>query len=328
MTDAPGRITLWGIEVFVAAAEERSISAAARRLGSSPSSVSQQLTNLEKAVGTALLNRNERPVTLTPAGEVLRRRAEVILNEAAQARAELAMSDPSRVSRIRLGVIEDFEADVTPALLARLAGAREGASVLLETGASHVLYDQLEAHALDAIVAAEMGDPADWMEVHPVLTERFVVALPRGAARDGDVAALLREMPMVQYSARHLMGRRIEAHLSRHGLRPAPQFALDSYHTMLALVAQGAGWAIVNPLGLLRARRFLDAVEVAALPLAPLERSIAVIARRDGLGKVPAEIADDLSALVSERALPGWAAIGPDLADHLRIGGARPAQVP
>ncbi|HMB14363.1 MAG TPA: LysR family transcriptional regulator, partial [Roseovarius sp.] len=32
MVESPGRITLWGIEVFMAAADERSISAAARRL--------------------------------------------------------------------------------------------------------------------------------------------------------------------------------------------------------------------------------------------------------------------------------------------------------
>ena len=51
MVDSPGRITLWGIEVFMAAADERSISAAARRLGASPAAVSQQLTNLEAAMG-------------------------------------------------------------------------------------------------------------------------------------------------------------------------------------------------------------------------------------------------------------------------------------
>ena len=56
MADPSGRITLWGIEVFVAIAEETSITAAARRLGASASAVSQQLTNLETALGTALLN--------------------------------------------------------------------------------------------------------------------------------------------------------------------------------------------------------------------------------------------------------------------------------
>ena len=120
MALGPGKITLWGIEVFVAPAEERSISAAARRLGASPSAVSQQLTNLETAMGVTLLERNARPVRLTPAGETFRRRASSILNEAAQARAELASRDLSALTRVRLGMIEDFEADVTPQLLARL----------------------------------------------------------------------------------------------------------------------------------------------------------------------------------------------------------------
>ena len=44
MVAASGRVTLWGIEVFVATAQERSISAAARRLGASPSAVWDQWT--------------------------------------------------------------------------------------------------------------------------------------------------------------------------------------------------------------------------------------------------------------------------------------------
>src|SRR6056297_642653 len=108
MAAASGRITLWGVEVFVATAEEQSISAAAKRLGSSAATVSQQLTNLEAAIGTTLLNRNARPVTPTPAGEMFLRRANAILGEAELARAELAMADLSRLTRLRLGMIEDF----------------------------------------------------------------------------------------------------------------------------------------------------------------------------------------------------------------------------
>ena len=75
MEASAGRITLWAIEIFVATADEGSVSAAARRLGSSPSAVSQQLTNLEAAVGATLVLRNTRPITLTPAGEMFRKRA-------------------------------------------------------------------------------------------------------------------------------------------------------------------------------------------------------------------------------------------------------------
>ncbi len=108
MADNAGRITLWGVEVFIATAEERSITAAARRLGASPSAVSQQLTNLEGAMGVTLLQRNARPILLTPAGEIFRRRAQNIMNEAEQVRTELAMSDMRGLTRFRLGMIEDL----------------------------------------------------------------------------------------------------------------------------------------------------------------------------------------------------------------------------
>ena len=147
--------------------------------------MSQQLTNLEGALGVALLVRNSRPVTLTPAGEAFRRRAQSILNEAAQARAELSVAGETALTRLRLGVIEDLEADVTPQLLVRMAERQEGCQFLLETGASHFLYDQLEAEALDVIIAAEMGEAPAWAETHPILSEGFVVAAPQGMVDTG-----------------------------------------------------------------------------------------------------------------------------------------------
>lgn len=119
MAEAEGRVTLWGIEVFLAAAEEGAISAAARRLGVSPSAVSQQLTGLEAALGAALLDRSARPLRITPAGAMFRRHAQTILNAADEAKAELALADLAGLTTLRLGMIEDFEADVTPACYRR-----------------------------------------------------------------------------------------------------------------------------------------------------------------------------------------------------------------
>ena len=265
----------------MAAADERSISAAAKRLGASPSAVSQQLTNLESAVGATLLQRNARPVRLTPAGEILKRRAQVILNEAAQARAELAMSDMSMLTRFRLGMIEDFEADVTPKLLTHMAGELRGCQFLLETGASHYLYDLLESRSLDVIVGAELDAGHDWAEVHPLLREGFVVAAPKGAVdQSGDVLRQLRRLPLIQYTQRHYMGRLLTAHLARQNLSLPHRFELDSYHAILALVGQGAGWTILTPLALMRARRFADQIEVMGLPFEPLSRTISLMTRK------------------------------------------------
>ena len=314
MAEAEGRVTLWGIEVFVAAAEEGSISAAARRLGVSPSAVSQQLSGLEAALGATLLDRSGRPMPVTPAGAMFRRHAQTILNAASEARAELAMADLSGLTTLRLGVIEDFDSDVTPRLLSTLARDLKGCRFLLETGASHRLMDQLEARALDIVIAADSttdAAPEDWREVHPILAEPFVAVTPPGAR--------IEDLPLILYTARHLMGRQIAAHLARHGVKPAHRFELDSYAAILAMVAGGEGWTILTPLALHQARAFRDKVEVRPLPFDPLGRTLSLSARAGILHGIPAQIAQRLKPLIAEVVITPAVAATPWLAPALRV---------
>ncbi|MGR3661663.1 MAG: LysR family transcriptional regulator [Paracoccaceae bacterium] len=301
MTETQARISLWGVEVFVATAEERSISAAARRLGASPSSVSQQLSNLETALGAVLLNRRERPVTLTPAGEVFRRRAQNMLNEAEQAKSEMARMDHRPLTQLRLGMIEDFDAGVTPQLLSQLASEMTSTRFLLETGPSHRLLDQLDARVLDVVVTTDLGAPAKWMEVYPLMNEPFVAVVPAGTVTAAEAADRLPEMPLIHYTKRHHMGRVLADHLARQNLTLENRFELDSYHAILAMVASGAGWSILTPLGVSHAKRFRDQVDVLPLPFAPLSRTISLSARRDVLGAMPAVIASRLRTLLQDR---------------------------
>jgi len=313
MAETEGRVTLWGIEVFVAAAEEGSISAAARRLGVSPSAISQQLTALETALGAVLLDRSGRPVQVTPAGAMFRRHAQTILNAAFEARAELAMADLSGMTTLRLGVIEDFDSDVTPMLLSALARELKGCRFLLETGASHRLLDQLEARALDIVVAADSADqaPEDWREVHPILSEPYVAVTPPGAKID--------DLPLILYTARQLMGRQIAAHLARQGLKPAHRFELDSYAAILAMVAGGEGWTILTPLALHQARAFRASVEVRPLPFPALSRTLSLSARAGILHGVPAQIAQHLKPLIAEVVIAPAVQATPWLAPTLRV---------
>jgi DNA-binding transcriptional LysR family regulator len=311
MADSEGRISLWGIEVFIAAAEEGSISAAARRLGVSPSAVSQQLSGLEAALGATLLDRSGRPMQVTPAGAMFRRHAQTILNAASEARAELAMADLAGMTTLRLGVIEDFDSDVTPHLLSQLSRDLKGCRFLLETGASHRLLDQLEARALDIVIAADAEADGDWREVHPLMTEPFVAVTPSGAR--------IEDLPLVLYTARHLMGRQIAAHLARQGMKPAHRFELDSYAAILAMVAGGEGWSILTPLALHQARAFRPKVEVRPLPLAPLSRTLSLSARAGILRDVPGQIAGRLRPLIADKVIAPALADWPWLSQALRV---------
>jgi DNA-binding transcriptional LysR family regulator len=294
-----GRITLWAVEVFLAVADEGTISGAAKRLGVTPSAISQQLAALELAMGAPLVDRAARPMPLTPAGRMFRRHAQTMLNAEAEARADLALSDLSGLTTLRLGMIEDFDNDVTPQLLAALAQDLRGCRFLLETGPSHRLLDQLETRALDIVVAADMGHDAPpgegWHEVHPLMHEPFMAIYPKG--QQGA------DLPLIQYTARHVMGRQIAAHLARQNIRPAHRFELDSYRAILAMVAAGQGWTILPPLALHHGTPFRAGVTAAPLPFDPLSRHLSLIARQGVLRDVPAQIATHLRALIGTRVI-------------------------
>ncbi|MEO1562699.1 MAG: LysR family transcriptional regulator [Pseudomonadota bacterium] len=298
MVDSPGKMTLWAIEIFVAAVEEGTISLAAKRLSASPSSVSQQLTNLEAALGVQLLDRSTRPMELTSAGALFLRRAQAILSEATQAKAELAVFNYSKMIRLRLGMVDDFDADVTPALMAELARTMSGCQFLLESGASYGLANALESRSMDVVVAADLDLTADWMEVHPVLTEPFLIAAPKGFVdKDRDILEQLLKLPFIRYSSRQMMGRQIEAHLSRQRITLPNRFEFDSYHAILCMVSQGTGWTITTPLGYMRAKRFQSEVDVMPLPFKGLSRSISLIARNGVLGSIPSDVSAFLRPL-------------------------------
>ena len=292
MVESPGRITLWGIEIFVAAAEESSISAAAKRLSASPSAISQQISNLEAGMGAILLDRSRRPHQLTKAGTIFLKRARSIISEASHAKAELAVQDLTKLTKFRLGVIEDFDGNITPKLLTELAKEFSGCQIQLETAYSLKLQDSLEKRKLDMIVAADLGQAQDWMDVYPVVKDPFVVAAPKGLIKqNGSELEQLLNIPFIRYSSAQAMGQSIDAHLLRQRINISHKFELDSYHASLALVANKAAWTITTPLGFLHAQRFHSGVDLLPLPMRSLTRTISVLSRSGGFDQMPRHIA-------------------------------------
>ena len=76
---------LTGMAIFARVVEERSFSAAARRLGLSKSMVSKEVTRLEQALGVRLLNRTTRKLSLTEIGAAFYEPCARILQEAHEA---------------------------------------------------------------------------------------------------------------------------------------------------------------------------------------------------------------------------------------------------
>lgn len=97
-----------GIAAFTATVDETSISAAARRLGLAKSVVSERLSELERALGTTLLQRSTRRLTLTSAGEAFLPRAHRILREMEEAAAEVDASSGKLAGPLRISAPVGF----------------------------------------------------------------------------------------------------------------------------------------------------------------------------------------------------------------------------
>jgi DNA-binding transcriptional LysR family regulator len=116
------------LEAFVAVAEERTVSAAARRLHVSQPALSQTITALERQLGVQLLVRRSSGVQTTEAGITLLAEARAILARHDQMLRTLsAAATDTRV--VRLGIPCELAPDLLRAV-ARFAAAHPGTRVL------------------------------------------------------------------------------------------------------------------------------------------------------------------------------------------------------
>jgi DNA-binding transcriptional LysR family regulator len=107
------------LQAFVAAVAAKSLSRAAAELGVPRATLGRRLARLEEQLGTRLLRRTTRSLTITDAGETLYRHARIALDAVTEAEASIRQSDaavrghlrvalPPLVSSPFLDIITDF----------------------------------------------------------------------------------------------------------------------------------------------------------------------------------------------------------------------------
>jgi DNA-binding transcriptional LysR family regulator len=93
------RIEVLGCQAFVSIAERGSFHAAASHLNLSQTALSHPIRKLEESLGTQLLLRTTRQVTLTPAGAALLPKARKLFDELGQTASRSRMTSPERALR-------------------------------------------------------------------------------------------------------------------------------------------------------------------------------------------------------------------------------------
>ena len=97
------------LKYFVAVAEQRSFTKAATQYYLSQTAVTQQVRALEDALGVQLLDRNSRPVSLTPAGAVFLKEAKAILVRMDTAVSRAKEASTGLVGTLRIGYTKGYE---------------------------------------------------------------------------------------------------------------------------------------------------------------------------------------------------------------------------
>lgn len=106
--------------MFVEVVNRQSFTLAAKHLGVSKSTISQQLKRLEQGIGQQLLSRHTRGMSLTAAGDKLFRRCELLRDQIDLAFVELNHSKEAPSGTFSLTIPTAFEKDIVAPVLSQL----------------------------------------------------------------------------------------------------------------------------------------------------------------------------------------------------------------
>ncbi len=229
------------LRIFCAVAAELSVTQAAARLGRAPSNVTTRIQQLEADLGAELLVRVGKRISLSTAGEQFLAYAERLL--ALEDEARQVVSDGASGGVLRIGSMESTAASRLPAVLAAFHVDHPATQLVLRTGPSRQIVEQVRAGALDCAFAAFPDDGADLAEMGlrsmPVWAEELSLLLPPGEA-DVEDARQVRARSLAAFPQGCTYRSLAQERLGIAGATDWRVQEMNSYHAMIACVAAGA----------------------------------------------------------------------------------------
>jgi molybdate transport repressor ModE-like protein len=160
------------LRTYLAVVEEGGISAAARRLHRSQSSVSDTIASLERELGLVLLHRGRGGAAETAAGRRLTAGARRLVRAHDRLRTELATAP--REATVRVGVPLELPADLLPGVITALTAADVRVEVQHASTASQ--WEALRGGELDVGLVRELR-PGEEYDASLVAEDRLGVVL-------------------------------------------------------------------------------------------------------------------------------------------------------
>ena len=238
------------LKYFIAVAEERSFSRAALRLHVSQPPLSTQLKALEDELGARLLDRTNRGVTLTAAGQVFLGEMRAVLARLERGKELARNAGRGDVGRLAIGFVSIADYGILPPALKEFRSRYPGVEVQLHELTTDAQVREIRAARLDLGIGLGPLDAPD-LQFETVAQERLVLAAPTGHR-------LIRERKVVDLKAlsnesfiippRDIAPGLFDAIIGKcraAGFAPRITQQARQMQTVISLVACGMGFALV-----------------------------------------------------------------------------------
>ncbi len=279
-------VTLQQLRIFWAVAHSPSLTRAAKQLGLTQPSLSQQIAKLEQALDGRLFSRVNNQLVLTDAGRFLLRKAETILAELDEAETGLAEFRLGQRGRIGVGAIASLARSLVPEAWRRALEQVPDLELDVHELAPAEAVEQLYGRNIQVALLSAHSVAANRISFNKVEVGRdgYALAVPPGLPLGG-VADPDRDLPA---DTRRLLNRCIQfnfgnAHTQRTEewyRRVLPRHRVvaqcRTYEVALAMVEAGLGVALV-PLLTTTGRGGRPMFDVDLYPVPEFERPIVAL---------------------------------------------------
>ncbi|HBN73690.1 MAG TPA: hypothetical protein DD376_02860 [Sutterella sp.] len=252
------------LRAFLLTAETGSFTKAASIMKVTQPAISNAIAKLEEFAGVPLFNRTARPIQLTAAGHRARRRIKPLLEDLSSLALDIKNSTSDVRLDLRIGFSDSYGACIAPLLTPDLVTQVDNFAAYCQNSPTTVR--RLIAKQLDIAVATKFPSENPAIRAKMFMSENFLFVTPRkfeGQIHQvPDLAVLPKSLPVIRFNDDSLDSIQIERILRQCDFHGNRRLEVDTNQSAMNLVASGAGWTILPPLGVWAAREFLPAVSL------------------------------------------------------------------
>ncbi len=239
-------------EYFLKAAEFGNLSRVAEKLDVSQPALSRQIVALEQEMGVPLFHRTGRGLTLTPAGEVFRTRAEAILEDISRVPGEVTHAANTPSGRLAFGAPPFMGRILTGELSANYAKTYPNVALRVRGAHSFQLREAIFFRDIDiGILAAPLTEPD--LHIEPLLREKlFIVGTDAAGFREDTPLSVgqVADLPLILTPRPDGLRTLIDNEFARIGRRS--KIAIETeYAPMDDLIRREVGFAILPGCGMI-----------------------------------------------------------------------------